>query len=636
MNRRLKRLFQRFHRNEKGAVALIFGLSIVPILGLTGAAVDYNRASQLRARMAAASDAAVLVGVKAPATATLAQRQAAANAAFAANLGVDANLTGVSGTLTKLNGNAYRYEATADYNFTVLGLLPGLGNTTRLGVISEANGGEGKLEVALVLDNTGSMVNDMSALRRAAKDFTNMLFDSSGDSGDLKMSVVPYVAAVNPGRLNLGMSAVDTRGDGQWHAANLRGRWIGFIPDCNNNPFWTPGPGGGGGPPGPGPGTPGDGAFLQDAFRKFAEFGKELLGIKSAAAQVGTYGTPNRTAPFTGQTITLNPPYVPSTRSALLPTGFNRDSWAPCVIRNPDKISNLDLFDGIRTRAGGRAQWKGCVEARPEPFDVTDDPPVPGDARTQFVPYFWPDEPGRSSQGRDLGYANNYIDDGELPTGWDRGWEWEWQANLFKYDGANRGANFSENPPNSSGPNMACPDELLRLTSNRSQVLNKVQNLSHWWGGGTISSEGIMWGWRTLSPNAPFADGAPYGTRDNKKVLVIMTDGENLIGGNNVNGPVMSHYSAYGYMRWGRFPSENFQAASRYLDDRMRLACSNAKAKNVQVITILFRVDTQSSKDLLRNCASSGQLFFLARDQNELQRAFTEVAALISKIRLTK
>jgi hypothetical protein len=115
-----------------------------------------------------------------------------------------------------------------------------------------------------------------------------------------------------------------------------------------------------------------------------------------------------------------------------------------------------------------------------------------------------------------------------------------------------------------------------------------------------------------------------------------MTDGENTIGGNNVNGPVMSHYSAYGYMRWGRFPSENFQVASRHLDDRMRLACSNAKAKGVQVITILFRTNSSNAENLLRNCASSGNLFYLARNQNELQAAFAEVAAQIGKIRLTR
>ncbi len=214
--------------------------------------------------------------------------------------------------------------------------------------------------------------------------------------------------------------------------------------------------------------------------------------MKSASAQVGTYGTPNRTAPFAGQTITVNPPYTDQARSALIPLGFNR-GWH-CVIANPGKISNLDLFDGIRV-GNGRAQWKGCVEARPEPFDVTDDPPNQADSRTLFVPYFWPDEPGRGNQGNSLGYANNYMDDGRdnMPTGWTDGWEWEWQANLFKYDGRNRNANFSENPPNTSGPNMACPDELLRLTDSRQAILNKISGLRHWNGGGTITSEGIAW-----------------------------------------------------------------------------------------------------------------------------------------------
>ncbi len=115
-----------------------------------------------------------------------------------------------------------------------------------------------------------------------------------------------------------------------------------------------------------------------------------------------------------------------------------------------------------------------------------------------------------------------------------------------------------------------------------------------------------------------------------------MTDGENLIGGNNVNGPVMSHYSAYGYMRWGRFPSENFQVAQNHLDERMRLVCANAKAKGVTIISILFRVNTQRSRDLLRNCASSGNLFYLASNNNELQRAFAEVASYIGRIRLTR
>jgi Flp pilus assembly protein TadG len=637
MNRHLRRFLRRFERDDRGNVAMIFGLALLPMMGLTGAAIDYSRASQLRTKMAVATDAAVLAAIKANGK-DLNQRKAIADAAFAANLGVDASLLSVSGALVQLPGNAYRYTARATYEYAVLSVLPGAGTGTELATVSEANAGNGTVEVALVLDNTGSMANDMTALRKAGKDFTNILFDFTSNSSDLKMSVVPYVASVNPGRLNLGMASVDTRGDSDWQARNLRWRWIGFLPDCDNDPYWVPSPGGGGGGgSGPGPGTGGDGAWLPDTLRKFGAIGMELLGIKSAHAQVGTYGTPNRTAPFAGTTYTVNKPYTKTDNvKAFVPNGFNYDAkWSRCVISNPGKIANLDLFDGIMTK-NGRSQWKGCVEARPAPFDVTDDAPNPTNPNSLFTPYFWPDEPGVGDKGKSLGYVNNYMDDGDMPTGWQRGWEWEWQANLFKYDGINKNVNFSDNPPNTSGPNMACPDELLRLTSNRTTVLDKIRDLSHWNGGGTISSEGIMWGWRTLSPKLPFADAKPYNTPNHKKILVLMTDGENQIGGNKPDGPVMSHYTSYGYMRWGRFPKENFQEASKYLDNRMSLACENAKAAGVQVITILFRVDTANSKKLLENCASTKKLFYIAKDQNELQKAFTDVAELIGRIRLTK
>ena len=45
--------------------------------------------------------------------------------------------------------------------------------------------------------------------------------------------------------------------------------------------------------------------------------------------------------------------------------------------------------------------------------------------------------------------------------------------------------------------------------------------------GATGVGEGAMWGWRVLSPGAPFTDGRAYSTKNNTKVLVLMTDGQN-------------------------------------------------------------------------------------------------------------
>ncbi|MCV6600683.1 MAG: pilus assembly protein TadG-related protein, partial [Cohaesibacter sp.] len=52
-----------FHRNEEGTVAIIFALSIMPLIMLGGAAIDYARASNQQQQVQDAVDAAVLAAV---------------------------------------------------------------------------------------------------------------------------------------------------------------------------------------------------------------------------------------------------------------------------------------------------------------------------------------------------------------------------------------------------------------------------------------------------------------------------------------------------------------------------------------------------------------------------------------------
>ncbi|MBV9076357.1 MAG: pilus assembly protein [Methylobacteriaceae bacterium] len=51
-------------RDERGAVALLFALVLVPLAGVIGAALDYSRATNVRSSMQRALDAAVLQGVQ--------------------------------------------------------------------------------------------------------------------------------------------------------------------------------------------------------------------------------------------------------------------------------------------------------------------------------------------------------------------------------------------------------------------------------------------------------------------------------------------------------------------------------------------------------------------------------------------
>src|ERR1043166_647236 len=53
-------LIARFRRDERANVAPIFAIALIPVVSLTGSAVDYSRANNIKAAMQAAADAAAL------------------------------------------------------------------------------------------------------------------------------------------------------------------------------------------------------------------------------------------------------------------------------------------------------------------------------------------------------------------------------------------------------------------------------------------------------------------------------------------------------------------------------------------------------------------------------------------------
>ena len=58
----MRRLISRFFSNQRGNVAVVFGLAAIPILGVAGVALDYTRASHFRSKLQTAVDAAALAG----------------------------------------------------------------------------------------------------------------------------------------------------------------------------------------------------------------------------------------------------------------------------------------------------------------------------------------------------------------------------------------------------------------------------------------------------------------------------------------------------------------------------------------------------------------------------------------------
>jgi Flp pilus assembly protein TadG len=112
-----QRIFRRFRSDERGNIALLFGLSLVPMAGAAGVAVDYSTASNMRTALQTEVDATALEAARAavdihisPANASLTptQRQAI----------VDAKLAQVLVARTSI---AQARSSTANSNFSYSG-----------------------------------------------------------------------------------------------------------------------------------------------------------------------------------------------------------------------------------------------------------------------------------------------------------------------------------------------------------------------------------------------------------------------------------------------------------------------------------------------------------------------------------
>lgn len=187
-----------FIRNERGAIAVLFGLMLIPVVGMLGAALDYSRATNSKTDLQAALDATALAVARAPRQLTGDQLQAFAEEYFRANhgpaFGEDYELTTV-----RRDQGLVTISASGKVPTTLMGLL-GI-DVIDVAASTEVVWSIGRLEVALVLDNTGSMSQQgrMTALKQATQEFLDVLEEASYEPGLVKVSIVPFDVEVRPG-----------------------------------------------------------------------------------------------------------------------------------------------------------------------------------------------------------------------------------------------------------------------------------------------------------------------------------------------------------------------------------------------------------------------------------------------------
>ena len=180
----------------------MFALAIVPIIGLVGAAVDYSRGNAARTAMQAALDATALMLSRDAAGMDPAQVSAKATSFFNAQFSrPEVTNLQVNGVLTARRQGSFILDVTA--SGTVPTTFTQLLGQQKLDISSSAQvkWGVKKLELALVLDNTGSMANNgkLTELKTASHNLLTTLQNAAKQSGDVKVAIVPFDKIVNIG-----------------------------------------------------------------------------------------------------------------------------------------------------------------------------------------------------------------------------------------------------------------------------------------------------------------------------------------------------------------------------------------------------------------------------------------------------
>ncbi len=651
-------MIKKFLGDKDGNYAVTFAIAALPIFGAVGVAVDYSNLSRLNFNLSDSVDSMCTV---------------VAREYMAGKPAVDVKLAGENFFKTNIDPN---YVGSATASFT---LPDDAGNTAKTlrckgqltykpifgPVIARLIGGNANnyvvvlneatmkmknvAEIALVLDNSGSMAYDktgktsgvptaqqrITLLKAAAKklvtDMITLGAKIQQTSSPVKFSIVPFSATVNVGATNATASWMDTRGISPIHHEHLN--------------WGTPGP------------------LNPTGYRSTAADGAKLDGLGNPLTR---FSILNALTFRTGGTAQTTQCEVWSTNPTSTGTNysncrvFRRTGTVDASVTSAAAATATSLS---ATALSNKYRWTGCVEARPNGLDVTD---APATGVNAFVPLFAPDEFNlsqySSSTGMTAGYNNwwpDYETDSDLrspghwvfndlpATGnigqltstnetsstWQSGTARPREVDVTKYfankpytSGTGTTSTYNRTAQSAyftgePGPNDGCTTTAITpLTGSITTLHTAIDAMAAT--SNTNIPEGLAWGWRTVSSTAPFTEGVVETRKDIDKVVIVLTDGANTYSnydpGNNgdmaANKTLNSAYGRTGYagnsgtngtaspssstnvarMFYGTTASKtshtdaNFQTA---MDDKMKTICNNIKNEDIILMTVALDMD---------------------------------------------
>ncbi|MEH6665079.1 MAG: ubiquitin-activating E1 FCCH domain-containing protein [Brevundimonas sp.] len=620
------RFARRFSRARRGGVAMMFALAM-PVLVMTAlVGVDVHRISTVRANLQDALDAATLAAARSPhmddaGVTTVGLAALRANLQAYPEIALREDLT----TFRLTEEGAVIARSKVDVTTLVANIvLPPYGqildDEVQVGVGSEVLRSSTNLEVALVLDITGSMRGSrITTLRESAVELVELVVQTQQTPFYSKAAIVPYSMGVNLGAMANAARGAPPPGHGISGATWSTGPTRSISGISRNNSRLTVTANGHGF-------QTGDFVYVWDvsgmnqvnnqAFR-VRRVNNNTFRLQTASGQdINPYYYGNYSG--NGRVVECQRSDCAVTISA---SGHTFQNGGQVRILNVNGLTALnDRTYVVADRTAGTFVLAGS-DPRGQSYS-SGGTAICADYGCQYFTYTGRYGAEQTSQistcVSERTGAEAYTD--RAPA----------QAPV--------GANYPI-------PNNNCPSStLVPLTSDRNLLIREINGLTD--GGSTAGQVGLAWGWYAVSPNFndlwPSAENraAPYGTRDLLKVVVMMTDGE-------FNTPYCDGVIAQdagagsGDASWhNRCDARNGSPFQQAVD-----LCDAMKDEDVMIYTVGLGVASASdstpgvvdtAREVIETCASTPDHVYLPNGNTDLREAFRAIARSISDLRIAR
>lgn len=617
VGRGLRAFTRRMADDARGNVAMLFGLSLPVLILMTVGGVDIHRASTVRVNLQDALDAAALAAARSPYTAN-ADLQRVGLASLRANLKAYPNITlreaDTSFVLT--SDQVVVASSKVDVKALVANIfLPPYGqfmdDYLPVGAHSEVDRSSKNIEVALVLDTTGSMAGQkIIDLRAAAKALVDIVVQDVQTPWYSKVAIVPYSMAVNVdtyanaargsivGSTNISGAVINLAGTPKTITGATKARPVVITSTAhgfsNNDVVWISGVGG--------MTSLNNKPYVvrnktNDAFQLYTLAGNQVDG-RNYNALTGTNGRVQRCQ--------------------------NNDCSITITANNHGLVNNnyVHITDvGGMTQINNDTYLVGNVTTNTFTIDMNE---------TSLTPYTSGGKSWCAQQGCTYYAFENVYDD--LMTHRVSTCVTERTGGNAYTDVAPSSARVGLNYPSTSNP---CLTNTLRpLSSSKTTIKANIDSLGA--AGSTGGHVGVAWGWYAVSPNFSglfgSSAGGAYAPADTLKAVVIMTDGEYNSG--YCNGVISADSTAGSGSETLHI---NCNAPNGHPFDQSLALCTAMKAQGVLVYTVGFQVvDDQRARDLVNNCATGPGYVYLADSGASLTTAFQAIGRDISQLRISK